>query len=298
MPNREKIIQGSRQIRTVTNIGLGVNSVLTVLKVYVGITAGSMALVADGVHSFSDMATDIAVLAGAYFGAKKPDPKHPYGHGWAETFSAAFVAVVLLLLGTGMIYKAAGNIKSNVHFRPTFVVLVVAAFSVVVKELLYYITKKAAIKLQSSMLYANAWHHRSDALSSVAVVLAVIAYKMGFGYADQVATIIVALMIVLVAVRVIGDCLGQLTARAVDSKTSEQIESIIASQKQIRQWHKMRTRIVGRELFLDLHIMVDPDLTITEAHSVSETLEEKLNEQIKHPINIMVHIEPCYREKQ
>ncbi|NIA17542.1 MAG: cation diffusion facilitator family transporter [Planctomycetes bacterium] len=298
MPNREKITQGSRQIRRVTNIGLGINSILTVLKVSVGIMAGSMALVADGIHSFSDMATDIAVLLGAYFGAKQPDTKHPYGHGWAETFSAVFVAVVLLLLGAGMIYKAAENIAGNVHFRPASVVLVVAGLSVVVKEFLYRITKKTAIRLQSSMLYANAWHHRSDALSSVAVVLAVIAYKRGFSHADQVATIIVALMIVLVAARVIGDCLGQLTARAVDSKTSEQIERIIASQGQIRQWHKMRTRIVGRELFLDLHILVDPDLTITEAHSVSETLEAKLNEQIKHPINIMVHIEPCYCEEQ
>ena len=297
MSNQEKIAQGGRKIRRVTNIGLGINSFLTVLKVAVGIMAGSTALVADGVHSFSDMATDIAVLIGAYFGAKEPDPKHPYGHGWAETFSAVFVAVVLLALGAGMIYKAAENIAGNIHLRPTSVVLVVAAFSVVVKEFLYYITKKVAINLQSSMLYANAWHHRSDAFSSVAVVLAVIAYKLGFNHADQVATIIVGLMIVLVAAKVIGDCFRQFTAHAVDSKTSKQIESIIASQDQIRQWHKMRTRIVGRELFLDLHILVDPDLSITEAHGVSENLEAKLHEQINHPINIMVHIEPFRYEE-
>ena len=298
MPNQRKIIAGSKQIRKVTTIGLLTNAILTVLKIVVGFLAGSMALVADGVHSLSDMATDIAVLVGVYFGAKEPDSKHPYGHGWAETFSASFVAAVLLLFGMSIIYTAAGNIAREVHFKPTFTVLVIAAFSVIAKEILYHITRAAAIKLQSSMLYANAWHHRSDSLSSIAVVLAVIAHKFGFVYADQVATIIIGLMIILVAVKVIGDSLGQFTAHAVDSQTAARIEQIIKSQDQIIQWHKMRTRIVGREMFLDLHILVDPHLSIIEAHQVSENLETKLQEEIKYPINITVHIEPFSSEKR
>ena len=292
MPNSEKMIAGNEQIRSVTNIGLLTNAILTVLKVAFGILTGSMALVADGIHSFSDMATDIAILVGVYFGAKKPDSKHPYGHGWAETFSAVFVAVVLLLLGMGMIYEAAADIARSRYIKPTFVVLWIAVCSVIVKEILYYITKRTAIKLHSSMLYANAWHHRSDSLSSLAVILAVIAYKFGFDYADQIATTIIGLMIILVAVKIIGDSFGQFTAQAVDSKTSQQIEKIIASQTQIRKWHKMRTRVIGREMFLDMHILVDPNLSITEAHAVSEILEMKLHEQIVYPVNITIHIEP------
>jgi cation diffusion facilitator family transporter len=142
------------------------------------------------------------------------------------------------------------------------------------------------------MLYANAWDHRSDALSSLAVAIGAVASMFGFNYADQIATIIVGLMIIFVAIKILIDSAGQFTARAVDEKTNEQITKIIASQSQIRKWHKLRTRTVGRELFMDLHILVDPTLTVTEAHGISETLENELHRQIVQPVNITVHIEP------
>jgi cation diffusion facilitator family transporter len=171
-------------------------------------------------------------------------------------------------------------------------VLTVAVIAIILKEYSFVITKRVAIRLSSSMLYANAWDHRSDAFSSLAVAIGAVASMFGFDYADQIAAIIVGLMIIFVAVKILIDSTGQFTARAVDTKTNEQITKIIASQSQIRKWHKLRTRTIGRELFMDLHILIEPTLSITEAHKISEMLENELHRQIPQPVNIVIHIEP------
>jgi len=291
MHNREQEIAG-RAIKSVTNLGIAANTALFVLKFSVGFLTGSMAMVADGIHSLSDMTTDVAVLVGVHFGSKEPDQKHPYGHGRAETFSAGFIALFLVFVGSAMIYYAATSIGKGRVIIAHPVVLAAAIVSIIVKELLYKITKRAAIKSYSSALYANAWHHRSDALSSVAVLIGFISLKFGFDYGDQIAAVAVGLMIILVGIRIIVDCLRELTEGAVDSETIEHIRDIIGANSSIRQWHKLRSRTVGREVFLDLHILVDPDLTITTAHKIAENLENALHEQIDRPVNITVHIEP------
>jgi cation diffusion facilitator family transporter len=288
--NKQKIVD--KQIRSVTNLGIVTNAALLAIKFFVGFLSGSIALIADGIHSLSDMATDLVVLLGVRFGSKGPDQSHPYGHGRAETFSAGFIALFLVFVGAAMIYYAGIDIaKGNVtDFHVA--VLIVATVSIVVKELLYKVTKRVAIKSHSPALYANAWHHRSDALSSVAVLIGFISLKAGFNYGDQIAAIAVGLMVILVGIRVIGDCLRELTEGAVDQGTIEHIENIINTNNQIRQWHKLRTRLVGREVFLDLHIVVDPDLNVTAAHKISENLENSLHQEITRPVNITVHIEP------
>jgi len=287
-----KIEIANKQIRSVTNLGIVVNVALSIVKVTIGLLFGSIALVADGIHSISDMATDFAVLLGVYFGSKEPDRSHPYGHGRVETFSAGFIAMVLVFVGSAMIYYAAVDIAKGKVTDFHVAVLIVAIVSIIVKELLYRVTKEIAIKSHSPALYANAWHHRSDALSSVAVLIGFISLKAGFDYGDQIAAIAVGLMVILVGIRVAGDCLRELTEGAVDQGTIEHIENIINANSSIRQWHKLRTRMVGREVFLDLHIVVDPDLNVTTAHEISENLENTLHEQITRPVNITVHIEP------
>jgi cation diffusion facilitator family transporter len=290
--HNHKIESANKDIRFVTNLGIAGNVILSVVKVGVGLLAGSMALVADGIHSISDMTTDVAVLLGIHFGSKQPDEKHPYGHGRTETFAAGFIGAALLVVGAVMVYRAALDMAAGKYVTPGFVVLFVALISVVVKEVLYRLTKRIAIKSHSSALYANAWHHRSDALSSIAVVIGFISLKFGFKYGDQMAAAAVGLMIILVAVRVIGDCLHELTESSVDSDTIENIKRIINADSSIHQWHKLRTRTVGREVFLDLHILVDPNLSIAAAHQITENLEKALDEQITRPVNITVHIEP------
>ena len=290
--HNHKIENANKDIRFVTNLGIAANFVLSVVKVGIGLLAGSMALVADGIHSISDMTTDLAVLLGIYFGSKQPDDRHPYGHGRIETFAAGFIGAVLIVVGAAMIYRAAVDVAAGKYATPGFVVLFVALISVVVKEFLYRITKKIAIKSHSSALYANAWHHRSDAFSSIAVVAGFVSLKFGFKYGDQMAAAAVGLMVILVAVRIISDCLHELTESAVDSDTIEHIKNIINADSSIRQWHKLRTRTVGREVFLDLHILVDPDLSIAAAHQIAENLENALDKQITRPVNITIHIEP------
>ncbi|HUU16631.1 MAG TPA: cation diffusion facilitator family transporter [Sedimentisphaerales bacterium] len=288
--NKQAIV--ARQIKSITYLGMAMNIVLSVIKVAIGLLAASLALVADGIHSLSDVATDVAVLLGLRIGSKEPDQSHPYGHGRAETFSAGLVALVLIVVGGAMIYYATFAIARDEMTIPRFGVLIAAVISIAAKEWLYKATQKVAIQSHSPALYANAWHHRSDALSSVAVVIGFISLEFGFGHGDQVAAIAVGLMIIWVGVRVIGDALRELTEAAVDPDTIEHIKNIINSDSSIRQWHKLRTRTVGREVFLDLHILVDPELKITAAHEITERLEKTLDEQITRPINITVHIEP------
>ncbi len=291
MRNDKRTIAG-RQIKSITYIGIAVNIALAVVKVVIGSLAGSLALVADGIHSLSDVATDAVVLLGLRLGSKGPDQSHPYGHGRAETFSAGLIALVLILVGGAMIYYATMVIARDEVTIPRLSVLIAAIVSIAAKEWLYRATQKIAIQSHSPSLYANAWHHRSDALSSVAVVIGFISLEFGFGHGDQVAAIAVGLMIIFVGVRIIGDCLHELTESAIDADTIEHIKNIINSDSSIRQWHKLRTRTVGREVFLDLHILVDPDLDIAAAHEIAESLENALDEQIAQPVNITVHIEP------
>jgi len=290
MENNKQAI--ARRIKSITYLGMAMNIALSVIKIAIGLLAASLALVADGIHSLSDVATDVAVLLGLRIGSKEPDQSHPYGHGRAETFSAGLIALILMVVGGAMIYYATLAIARDEMTIPRFGVLIAAIISIVAKEWLYKATQKVAIQSHSPALYANAWHHRSDALSSIAVVVGFISLELGFGHGDQVAAIAVGMMIIWVGARVIGDALRELTEAAVDPDTIEHIKKIINSDSSIRQWHKLRTRTVGREVFLDLHILVDPELKITAAHEITERLEKTLDEQITRPINITVHIEP------
>lgn len=293
----KKTEKADRQIRRVTYLGIAGNIVMAIAKAVVGLSAGSMALVADGVHSISDMVTDMALLVGVHFGSKKPDPKHPYGHGRIETFSEAFIAGALIVVGGVLIQRASVAIV-RLHSSQSstggvgWAVAWVAILSIAVKEALYRVTRKVAVRTNSSALYANAWHHRSDAFSSIAVVIGFISIKLGYEHGDQVATIIVGLLIILVGVRILFGCIEEFAERAADSATVEQIEKIISSEPKIRQWHKLRTRTAGRQIFIDLHILVDPKLDITAAHEIAESLEEAMHARLTRPVNIMVHVEP------
>lgn len=281
-----------KQIKSVTYLGIAVNLSLALIKGVIGVLTGSLALLADGIHSLSDFATDIAVLLGLHLGSKEPDRSHPYGHGRAETFSAAVIALILIFVGGAMIYYATMAIARDEMTAPHLGILVGALVSVAAKEWLYKVTKKVAIRSHSPALYANAWHHRSDAFSSIAVMVGFVSLAFGFGHGDQVAAIAVGVMVVWVGVRVISDAIREFAEAAVDEDTIAHIKDIINSDSSIRQWHRLRTRMVGREVFLDLHILVDPDLNITAAHEIAERLEKTVDEQITRPTNITVHIEP------
>ncbi|MFC1677902.1 cation diffusion facilitator family transporter [Planctomycetota bacterium] len=290
--NASKRTVAEKRIKAVTYLSMAANVVLSGVKVVFGVLSGSIALIADGFHSLSDIATDIAVLIGVYVGSKKPDEKHPYGHGWAETLSAGFVALVLVVVGVTMIYYPAVKIARGEVTSFRWVVIIVAVISVIAKELLYKRTRKVAVETHSSSLYANAWHHRSDAGSSIAVIAGAVSLRFGFAHGDHLAAMAVGLMIVMTGISVLGECLRAITECAVDPETVEQIRGIIKSNESIREWHKLRTRTVGREVFLDLHILVDPGLNVSAAHEIAENLEVAIDSAISQPINVTVHVEP------
>jgi len=290
--NEDKQKSASRQLRLVTYLSITANIFLIGGKLIIGLITGSLSLLADAIHSVSDMLTDLAVLLGLYFGSKKPDSSHQYGHGKLETLAAIAIALGLLGVGLGMIYYAALDIARDNVTRPRNLVLVAAIAAIAIKEVVYRVTKVVAIKYHCPAALANAWHDRADALSSVAVIVGVISQKFGFHHGDQVAAIGIGVMVVLVAIKLIGDCLSELIERAVDQATIDQIKNIIKANGQIHQYHRLRTRTVGREVFLDVHILVDPNLNVAAAHEIAQSLEDTLNEQLTRPVNITIHIEP------
>jgi cation diffusion facilitator family transporter len=276
---------------------MGSNVALAASKIAAGTLVNSIGLVADGIHSLSDCITDAAVILGVRLGAKGPDPEHPFGHGRLETFATAFIAFVLTIVGAGMIYTASRSIAAQHAAGASAVsisswVIYIALLSVFAKEFLYQWTRRVAIRTHSSTAYANAWHHRSDALSSVAVLIGAVSVKLGYPHGDQLGAIAVGILIILVGVQILNRCFSEFAEKAADSQSIEQIEKILAAVPEIRQWHKLRTRTVGREIFLDVHILVDPELKITQAHAIADALERALHQQMIRPVNVTVHVEP------
>lgn len=276
----------------ITLFGLTLNLGLTAIKVGVGAVTGSMALVADGVHSLTDVVTDLAVLGGLRISQRPADSSHAYGHGKFETVATALVALALLGAGGWIAGKATVDLLQGVISPPGPVVAGVAALSVISKEWLFQATRKVARKLRSRSLEANAWHHRSDALSSVAVLVGGIAAAMGFVHGDQAAAMAVAVLIAWAAVGILRGALYELTEGALPLADQTRVTEAIASVAGVRSWHKLRTRSSGREAFVDVHIQVDPAMSVVESHTIASQVEEAIRQALSQGASIVVHVEP------
>jgi cation diffusion facilitator family transporter len=276
----------------VTLLGIVINVILLVAKFAGGFLTGSVALVADGVHSTSDLATDLVVVGGMRLGTRRADANHAYGHGKHETLAGGVVAGVLVLVGLYIAWEAGTALYAHQHAYPGPVVLLVAAASILAKEWLYRQTIKVARRVSSAALHANAWHHRSDALSSVAVLVGGAAALLGWGHADQVAGILVGLMVVSAGAKTVLNVLHELAEGALATAQLQTIRTAIEQVGQIHGWHQLRTRQVGREIFVDLHVLVDPKLSVVESHRISMRIEAAVQAVCQQPVNVMVHIEP------
>ncbi|MGF1727117.1 cation diffusion facilitator family transporter [Photobacterium nomapromontoriensis] len=281
-------------IHRVTWVGSIVNVVLAVLKITVGKLTGSQALIADGVHSFSDLVTDSAILIGSRYWTAPADKEHPYGHGRFETLTNIFIGVILALVGIGIGWDSLSALGHEKTASPGLLALGAATASIIIKEVLYRWTVIQAKRINSRSLYANAWHHRSDALSSLPVAIAVIVNFIapGLHYLDQVAALIVTAMILKAAIEILWPAIQELTDAEADSHIDAKIHLFALEDPLIKEVHAIRNRRTGSSILLDFHLLVDPAMSVEKAHSVSESFKTRILEQIDEVVDVIIHIEP------
>lgn len=278
----------------VTLTGMFINIALVVFKLWVGIVGKSQALVADGVHSLSDLFSDLIVILGIRWGRKAPDEDHPFGHRRIETISGLIIGVILILVGVGIIYDAIFEIARDNFHSPSIYVIYVAAGSILSKEILFWYTRSIGRKIKSTVIMANAWHHRTDALSSVAVLIGVLfAYiNPKFYLADTIAAIIVSIFIMQVGVSLIWSALKEVVDTAPDKEILLEIEQHAENIQGVIQAHDIRARYSGALILVEIHIVVDPNLTVREGHGIAKQVELCLLNEVEGVEKVIVHVDP------
>lgn len=291
-------IQHINQVRRITWIGLAVNLFLAVLKFTVGFLGNSQAVMADAVHSLSDMSTDLAVILGVKYWSAPADEDHPYGHQRIETIITGMIGFSLVIVAFGIGYNALLTMRDVDIKQPGWIALVGIAVSIVLKEGLYHRTIAVGKRTKSSALMANAWHHRSDALSSIPALIAVAAAAVhpGLAFIDRVGALIVALIIIKVSWSILHPAISELADRGASQKDREKIASIVAGIDGVRDVYAIRTRRMGAGLFADIHIMIDGKMTIWQGHHISEAIKHELIANGPEILDVLVHLEPLHKK--
>ena len=282
-----------REVRKVTLVGSVVDLLLGVVKILIGNTAHSQALIADGVHSLSDLATDFLVLFAAKHSHRAADAEHPYGHGRIETVATVVLGVALTAVAIGISWDAVRRLLDPVLLlHPGWLALAVAFVSIVAKEIIYQYTARVGRRLRSNMLLANAWHSRSDAISSIVVVIGVGGAMAGLPYLDAIAAVAVALMIAMIGWKLLWKSLKELIDTSLDTDQVDAIRKEILDVSGVRALHLLRTRHSGSDALVDVHIQVDPALSVSEGHQIGEYVRIKLIDRIDEVTDVTVHIDP------
>ena len=293
MDNRTKDIQ------KITLWGAFCNIALTIVKFVAGILGGSTAMLADAVHSASDLVTDIIVIVFTRISGKGKDKGHDYGHGKFETLATVVVSLMLLVVGAEMIKSSYQQIRSAVEGNPLsapeMIALWAAVISIISKEFLYQWTVKVGKRLSSPVVIANAWHHRTDALSSVGSLVGIagaIALGGEWTILDPLVGAVISIVIIVMAVKMSIPALAELTEASLPEKTEQKMLEIIRSVEGVRGVHELKTRLCGHYCIADFHIVVDPETTILESHETTVIIERKLREEFGEETQINIHVEP------
>jgi len=291
--NREK------EIYKVTLVGSVGNVALLTFKFIAGVLGHSAAMIADAVHSFSDFITDLVVLVFVGISAKPQDTSHDYGHGKFETMATLFIGLALVAVAVGIIVsgcvKLAAWLGGEQLPAPGKLALWAALVSIAVKELLYRYTVRRGRELDSQALVANAWHHRSDALSSIGAAIGIggaILLGDRWTVLDPVASIVVGAMLVKVAIDLLKGSIGELTDRSLSEEAEQEIEAIIHSFPDVSEPHNLRTRRIGNRIAIEAHIRMDGRLSLNEAHTRTSDIERKLKERFGADTHVTLHTEP------
>lgn len=288
-----------RKIFKVTLAGSAGNAILVVLKFVAGVISHSSAMIADAIHSLSDFITDIIVLIFVGISARPQDRSHDYGHGKFETLASMFISLALLAAAIGIIVSGALKFTSWLNGEdlsaPGSLALWVAIMSIIIKELMFQYTARKGKELSSPALTANAWHHRSDALSSIAAAIGIggaVIIGGRWTVLDPLASIVVGAMLVKVALKIMKPSLGELTDESLSEETEEAIMETISSFKDVSEPHNLRTRRIGNRIAIEAHIRMDGNMSLLQAHEITSEIEKKLKDRFGAQTIVTLHMEP------
>lgn len=279
----------------VSFVSIAVNIILSVFKLLAGIFADSAAMVSDAVHSASDVFSTIVVIIGIKISSKASDKNHPYGHERLECVAAIILSTILAVTGFGIGYTALMKIISGEYAAlsiPGRLALVAAIVSIVMKEGMYWYTRISAKRIESGALMADAWHHRSDALSSVGAFIGIGGAMLGFPVLDTVASLVICFFIEKAAYDIFKDAVDKMVDKACDDELEEALKQCALSQEGVLGIDLLRTRVFGNKIYVDIEISADANETLREAHSIAEKVHESIEENFTKVKHIMVHVNP------
>ena len=282
-----------QQAKRITVAGFVINFLLAGFKFAAGFLGHSQAVMADGVHSLSDMVTDLFILIGIRFWSAPADECHPYGHQRIETITTVAIASLLALAAAGLGWRAVHRLADPVC-PPFSFVFIAPLISILLKEILFRRTRRVGRRIKSQAVIANAWHHRSDVISSIPPLIAVVAAGINpkWAFLDPVGALIVALLILRVAWQIAAPALAELTEKGASPQEVEAIEALACGVSGVCSIHKIRTRRIGSGLFIDLHVVVDGDLTVRASHEIASALQKSLIDNGPAVADVTVHMEP------
>lgn len=281
-----------QKAKQVTLIGAVVNAALGIAKVIIGWVGHSHALMADGIHSFSDLVTDALVLVASRFGSQGADLEHPYGHGRIETAATLFLSILLSTVGVGIMYDASWHVLYHPQVTFNWMVVTAAILAIVSKELLFHYTQYIGKVIRSELIIANAWHHRSDAWSSIVVLIAVIAVYIGFDYADALAAVIVGAMIVKMGWSLGWSSIQELIDKGADPQLLINLKNSIEATPGVLCVHQLRTRSMSGKILADVHIQVQSEISVSEGHHIAQCVHYSLVENFDEVFDVTVHVDP------
>ena len=272
------------------------NTGLSLLKLLAGILAHSSAMISDAIHSASDVFSTIVVIIGIRLASKEPDREHPYGHERLECVAAIVLAIVLLITGLGIGADALGKIMKGNYDNlqtPGVPALIAAILSIAVKEGMYWYTRFYAIKIDSSALMADAWHHRSDAFSSIGALIGIAGARLGYTIMDSVASLVIFLFIVKAAYDIFKDAMDKMVDHSCDEETEKAIYACVMKNEKVLGIDLLQTRIFGNKIYVDVEIAADGSYTLREAHTIAEAVHEDIEKNFPKVKHIMIHVNPA-----
>jgi cation diffusion facilitator family transporter len=273
-------------------IGAVITAFLGFMKLIGGVLFNSHALIADGIHSFSDLLTDVMVLFASKYGSLDADDSHPYGHQRIETAATLLLSVFLIVAGSGIVWDSLDELINSTHTMPGWLSVPVIVISIIANELLFRYTSYIGRRINSQLILANAWHHRSDAASSIVVLVGLIGSLAGYIYLDTIAAVIVGVMIIKMGWDYGWNSVKELVDTAVDPELLRQIENVIQNTDGVLRIHQLRSRFMGSDVLIDVHIMVSSKISVSEGHYIAQNVHSALVKQIPSVTDVIVHVDP------